>query len=156
LFVLTYRSTRINYIYSWKNGYVQTNMEHLFIQLDDLPDEILIHVFKKLHNVQVLYSLMGVNQRLNRIVHDTIFTCDLCLLEYLPDKKTSSPLSDPILDRFCLKILPEIGDRIKTLYLERTSMERILHATNYPNLNKLSLCHIDSEAAMSLFDGKRF
>ncbi|CAF2122003.1 unnamed protein product [Rotaria magnacalcarata] len=69
-------------------------------------------------------------------------------------QQTSSPLSDPILDRFCSEILPEIGHRIKTLYLERTSMERILHATNYPNLNNLSLCHIDSEVAKSLFDGK--
>jgi hypothetical protein len=131
-------------------------MQHLVIQLDDLPDEILIHIFKKLRNVDVLYSLMGVNQRLNRIVHDTIFTRDLCLLEYLPDNKTSSALSNPILDRFCSKILPEIGHRIETLYLERTSMERILHAAIYPNLNNLSLCHIDSEAATSLFDGKIF
>ncbi|CAF5152731.1 unnamed protein product, partial [Rotaria sp. Silwood1] len=109
-------------------------------------------ILKKWHNVEVLYSVMGVNKRLNRIVHDTIFTRDLCLLEYLSDNKTSSPLSDPILDRFCSKILPEIGHRIKILYLERTSMERILHATNYLNLNNLSLCHIDSETAMSLFD----
>ncbi|CAM4934982.1 unnamed protein product [Rotaria socialis] len=99
---------------------------------------------------------MDVNQRLNRIVHDTIFTRDLCFLECLPDNKISSPLSDLILDRFCSEILPEIGHRIKTLHLERTSMERIIHATNYPNLNSLSLCHIDSEVAMSLFDGKRF
>ncbi|CAF3639507.1 unnamed protein product [Rotaria socialis] len=127
-------------------------MQHSFIQLDDLCDEILIHIFKKLYNVEVLYSLMDVNQRLNRIVHDTIFTRDLCFLECLPDNKISSPLSDLILDRFCSEILPEIGHRIKTLHLERTSMERIIHATNYPNLNSLSLCHIDSEVAMSLFD----
>ncbi|CAF3692241.1 unnamed protein product, partial [Rotaria socialis] len=100
-------------------------------------DEILIHIFKKLYNVEVLYSLMDVNQRLNRIVHDTIFTRDLCFLECLPDNKISSPLSDLILDRFCSEILPEIGHRIKTLHLERTSMERIIHATNYPNLNSL-------------------
>ncbi|CAF2980800.1 unnamed protein product [Rotaria sp. Silwood2] len=129
-------------------------MKDLLVEFDDLPDEILMYIFKKLYNVQVLYSLMGVNQRLNRIVHDTIFTRDLCLLEYLPDNKTSSPLSDPILDQFCSKILPEIGHRIKTLYLEQTSMKRILHATNYPNLNNLSLFHIDSETPMSLFDDK--
>ncbi|CAF4814343.1 unnamed protein product [Rotaria sp. Silwood1] len=129
-------------------------MKDLLVEFDDLPDEILIYIFKKLYNVEVLYSLMDVNQRLNRIVHDTIFTRDLYLLEYLPDNKTSSPLSDSILDQFCSKILPEIGHRIKTLYLEQTSMKRILHTTNYPNLNNLSLFHIDIETAMALFDDK--
>ncbi|CAF3890248.1 unnamed protein product [Rotaria sp. Silwood1] len=127
-------------------------MKDLLVEFDDLPDEILIYIFKKLYNVEVLYSLMDVNQRLNRIVHDTIFTRDLYLLEYLPDNKTSSPLSDSILDQFCSKILPEIGRRIEALYLEQTSMKRILHVTNYPNLNNLSLFHIDSETAMALFD----
>ncbi|CAF4267764.1 unnamed protein product, partial [Adineta steineri] len=55
------------------------------------------------------------------------------------------PLSRPILDRFCSKILPEIGHQIETLYLERTSIERVLRATNYPNLNNLCLCDIDDD-----------
>jgi hypothetical protein len=132
----------------------QTHMTDLLIQLDDLPDEILIYIFKKLYNDQVLYSLIGVNQRLNRIVHDTIFTGHLCLLEYCSDDDCTFPLPDPILDRFCSKILPEIGHKIETLFLERTSIERVLHATKYPNLNNLGLCDIHSEAAMSLFVGK--
>ena len=85
---------------------------------------------------------MGVNQRLNKIVQDTIFTRNLCLLEYCPCDDSTFPLSDPILDRFCSKILPKIGHQIETLYLEGTSIERILHATNYPNLNNLGLCDI--------------
>src|SRR5277367_5992375 len=95
----------------------QTIMKDLLVQLDDLPDEILMQIFKKLYNNEVLYSLIGVNQRLNRIVHDTIFTRGLCLLEYLPDNKCASPLPDPILDRFCSKILPEIGHQIESLFL---------------------------------------
>jgi len=130
-------------------------MQRLFIQLDDLPDEILTHIFKKLYNAEVLYSLMGVNQRLNRIVHDTIFTRDLCLLEYCPVDDSTFPLSDPIIDRFCSKILPEIGHQIETLFLERTSIERVLRATNYSNLNNLGLCDIDNKLAMSFFSGKR-
>ncbi|CAF4381930.1 unnamed protein product, partial [Rotaria sp. Silwood2] len=39
-----------------------------------------------------------------------------------------------MLDRFCLQILPEIHYKIKWLDLESSSMERILLATNYPNL----------------------
>jgi len=131
-------------------------MRDLLVQLDDLPYEILMYVFKKLYNDEVLYSLMGVNQRLNSIVHDTIFTRVLYLLKRCPDDDSTFPLPDPILDRFCSKILPEIGHQIETLFLERTSIERVLHATNYPNLNNLGLCDIDFKQAMSLFDSKRF
>jgi hypothetical protein len=32
-------------------------MKYSRIQLDDLPDEILIYIFRKLSNVEILYSL---------------------------------------------------------------------------------------------------
>jgi hypothetical protein len=130
-------------------------MKDLFVQLDDLPYEVLMYIFKKLYNHEVLYSLMGVNQRINRIAHDRIFTRHLCLLEYCRIDNSSFPLSARILNRFCSKILPEIGHQIETLYLEATSIERVLHATNYPNLNDLGLCDIDDKLAMSLFSGKK-
>jgi hypothetical protein len=38
-------------------------MEYSRIQLNDLPDEILMIIFKKLANADVLYSLSGVNKR---------------------------------------------------------------------------------------------
>jgi hypothetical protein len=132
-------------------------MKDLLVQLDDLPDETLMYIFKKLYNNEVLYSLMDVNQRLNRIVHDTIFTRELYLLEYCPKDNSAFQLPDPILDRFCSKILPEIGHKIESLFLEQTSIERVLHATNYPNLNNLGLCDIRFKTAMSLLClGKRF
>ncbi|CAF3279969.1 unnamed protein product [Rotaria sp. Silwood2] len=126
-------------------------MNDLLVQLDDLPDEILMYIFKKLYNDEVLYSLMDVNQRLNRILHDRIFTRHLCLLKYCRIDNSTIPLPDSILNRFCSKILPKIGHQIETLYLERTSIERVLHATNYINLNKLGLCDIHYKEAMSLF-----
>ena len=135
----------------------QINMKAFLVQLDDLSDEILMHIFKKLYNHQVLYSLMGVNQQINRIMHDRIFTRHLCLLEYCRIDDSSFPLSDPILNRFCSKILPAIGHQIETLYLEETSIERVLQATNYPNLKSLGLCDIDDDKLlMSLFSGKSF
>ena len=145
----------------------QINMEDFSIRLDDLPDEILIHIFEKLYNDEVLYSLMGVNQRLNQIVHDQIFTGDLCLLRYCSYDDSIIPLPDSTLERCCSKILPKIGHQIQSLFLERTSIERVLHATNYPNLNNLALYDMNSTVAMSLFgvtstfpvplsDGKRF
>ncbi|CAF3775906.1 unnamed protein product [Rotaria magnacalcarata] len=72
-------------------------MKDLLVQLDDLPDEILMYIFKKLCNGEVLYSLMDVNQRLDRIVHDTIFTRDSCLLEYCPVDDSTFPFPDPII-----------------------------------------------------------
>ena len=129
-------------------------MNDLLVELDDLPDEILIYIFKKLNNHEALYSLMGANQRINRIAHDRIFTRHLCLLEYCRIDDSSISLSGPILDRFCSKILPEIGHQVETLYLEETSIERVLHATNYPNLNNLGLCDIDDKLVVSLISGK--
>ncbi|CAF1513899.1 unnamed protein product [Rotaria magnacalcarata] len=126
-------------------------MKDLLVQLEDLPDEILMYIFKKLSNDEVLYSLTDVNQRFNRIVHDTIFTRYLCLLEYCADDNSTYPLPDPILDRLCSKILPAIGHQIESLFLERTSIKRVLHATNYPHLVDLGLCNFHFEDAMSLF-----
>ncbi|CAF4661927.1 unnamed protein product [Rotaria sp. Silwood2] len=128
-------------------------MKYSFIQLNDLPDEVLLIILKNFHNVEVLDSLIGVNKRLNIIAHDSIFTNHLTL--YFLDN-CISPLPDPMLDRFCLQILPEIHHKIKWLNLESTSMERILLATNYPNLYGLGLYGIDVEKALSLFNGKLF
>ncbi|CAF1289888.1 unnamed protein product [Rotaria sp. Silwood1] len=125
-------------------------MEDLSFNLNGLPDEILIIILKKLHNVEVLYSLIGVNKRLNTIAQDSIFTSHLTLTNYLNDFTYS--FTDPMLDQFCLEILPSIHHKIKWLYLESTSMERILLATNYPDLYGLSLYDIDVEKAITLFN----
>ena len=130
-------------------------MEDFFIQLNDLPDEILLIIFKKMYNVEVLYSLIGVNKRLNKIVHDSIFTSHLTLMERCSDGLLYQ-LTDSILDRFCSYILPKIHQKIEWLHLESRSMERILRATNYPNLYGLGLYVTEIETALSLFIGKIF
>ncbi|CAF3014515.1 unnamed protein product [Rotaria sp. Silwood2] len=125
-------------------------MTYSSVQLNDLPDEILLIIFKKLNNVEVLSSLFNVNKRLNKIVHDSIFTSDLTLLKYLSHNSTYS-LPDPLLDRFCSEILPEIHHKIKLLTLESLSMKRILLSTNYPNLDGLGIYNIKKKTALSLF-----
>ncbi|CAF4484127.1 unnamed protein product, partial [Rotaria sp. Silwood2] len=125
-------------------------MEYSCVQLNDLPDEILITIFKKLANIEVLYSLVSVNKRLNKIAHDFVFTNNLALLWSTSDGFVYS-LHDPILDRFCLHILPKIHQKIKWLELESQSMERILLATNYPNLYGISLYNMQAETAIGLF-----
>ncbi|CAF2853826.1 unnamed protein product [Rotaria sp. Silwood2] len=130
-------------------------MKHLLVELNDLPDEILMIILEKLLKVEVLYSLIGVNKRLSRIVHDPIFTNCLLLMTYSSDGFID-PLSDPMLDRFCSKILPAIHYQIKWLNLESSSMERILRATNYPNLCGLGLFNMNVETALSLFKEESF
>jgi len=128
-------------------------MEHSSIELNDLPDEILLVILKKLHNIEVLYSLVGVNKRLNRIVNDSIFTSYLTLM---PPSSNDIlyKFTNTILDRFCVQILPSIHLKIKCLNLESSSMKRILLSTDYPYLNALGLYNLTSEAAKDLFTGK--
>jgi hypothetical protein len=125
------------------------------VQLNDLPDEILMIIFKKLAKAEVLYSLLGVDKRLNKIAHDSVFTNDLPLLMSTSDGLVYS-LPDPILDRFCSHILPKIHQKIERLHLESRSMERILLATNYPNLYGINLHNIHAKTALDLFTSKIF
>jgi hypothetical protein len=108
-----------------------------------------------LNNIDVLYSLFGVNKRLNKILSDSLFTNRLTLLISLMNHYFGS-LPNPILDRFCLQILPKIHDKIQWLDLEPFSMERILLATNYPNLFGFGLYNIQEEVAIYLFNGNIF
>ncbi|CAF3824985.1 unnamed protein product, partial [Rotaria magnacalcarata] len=139
---------------------MQTTMEYSCVQLSHLPDEILMIIFKKLHNTSLLYSLIGVNKRLNKIARDSIFTNRLTLLRFLSaplidfyglPRYLVHPLPDPIIDRFCLQILPEIHNQIEWLNIEPVSIGHILLATNYPNLSGLGLYNIQIETAVHLF-----
>ncbi|CAF5148255.1 unnamed protein product, partial [Rotaria magnacalcarata] len=125
-------------------------MEYSRIQLDDLPDEILLIIFEKLNKLSVLYSLAGVNKRLNVIVHSPNFTSRLNLLRCLSDHSIRS-LPKRRLERFCSQILPEIHHKIKWLNLEPISIKRILLSTTYPALYGLGLYCNNIEDAMSLF-----
>ncbi|CAF4323633.1 unnamed protein product, partial [Rotaria sp. Silwood2] len=125
-------------------------MEHSCVQLNDLPDEVLLIIFKKLNNVKVLYSLMGINKRLDKILHDSVFTTNLTLLKYLSYDSIYS-LSNPMLDRYCVEILPKINNKIKWLNLESSSMKRILLSANYPNLFGLGIYNIEKETTLHLF-----
>ncbi|CAF2093043.1 unnamed protein product [Rotaria magnacalcarata] len=125
-------------------------MEYSRIQLDDLPDEILLIIFEKLNKLSVLYSLAGVNKRLNVIAHSPNFTSRLNLLRCLSDHSIRS-LPKRRLERFCSQILPEIHHKIKWLNLEPISIKRILLSTTYPALYGLGLYCNNIEDAMSLF-----
>ncbi|CAF2910239.1 unnamed protein product [Rotaria sp. Silwood2] len=130
-------------------------MEYSCIKLNDLPDEILMIILKKLHYIDVLYSLISVDKRLNAIASDSVFTKDLALMS-TSSNDLSYEFTDPILDRFYLQILPKINYKIEWLNVESSSMQRILLPTNYPNLHGLGLYNLASNTARDLFTGKIF
>jgi hypothetical protein len=128
-------------------------MERSLTQLGHLPDEILIIILKKLHNCDVLYSLIGVNKRLDTIANDSIFTKNLTLTK---DYDDFNQFTDTMLDRFCREILPQIHNNIEWLNVESSDVERIFLTTNYPNLHGIGLYNLSSKTARHLFTGKIF
>ncbi|CAF2503244.1 unnamed protein product [Rotaria sp. Silwood2] len=99
----------------------------------DLPDEILLIILNKLNNIDVVYSLLDINNgRLNVLAQENTFTNilkfisidDICLI-----------------DRFCTDILPIIHHNVKCFIFDPVIMERILLATKYPNLSELKIFH---------------
>ena len=126
------------------------DMKHL---LTDIPNEILLLILTKLSNIEVLYSLIGVNIRLDKIASDPIFTDHLPLLKCSSNGVTKS-LDDSILDRLYSEILPTIHHKIRWFDLEPLSMERVLLTVDYPNLHVLSLFNIERDIAVRLFGGK--
>ena len=133
---------------------VKIDMKHSSVQLMDLPDEILMMIFKRLANEEVLYSMMGINVRLDQIVRDPSFTNQVSLIKYHSSRYRTSALPDVILDRFCLYILPQIHHQINWLHLETLSMERILLANNYPNLRQLDIFSMNEEIDIERFSSK--
>jgi hypothetical protein len=120
----------------------------------DLPNEILLIILKKLDNVDVLYSLFDVyNQRLDNILEKDTFTNTLnFVLTTMTDDIL--PVSDPILDRFCISILPRIHYNVKSLILSSKSIERIFLAADYPNLSELKIFNFNGQIASRYFTGK--
>ena len=99
-------------------------------------------ILNKLDNVVVLYSVMDVSARLDRILHDEMFTKKIALVQ-----TTSSVerLDEKLLDQFCFEILPKIHHQIQWFSVDSLSMERILLAADYPNLHQLDIFIINNE-----------
>ncbi len=113
-----------------------------------LPNEILVTILKKLDNVDILYSLFGINnERLDSIIQDEIFSNTLNF--------ASTVRNSTMLDRFCNYILPRIHYNVKCLIVEPVSMERILLTTHYPNLTDLKLFHFQRDNSLDYSTGKQ-
>ncbi|CAF2102204.1 unnamed protein product [Rotaria magnacalcarata] len=111
----------------------------------DLPDEILLCILNKLNNINVLYSLVDVNERFDRLALDSIYIRDLDF--------TANDASQEFLDRLCTSILPRIHHQINKLTLGQLSIERLLHIVDYPQLYSLSLVFCQPEIILNYLIG---
>ena len=95
----------------------------------------------------LLYSLVDVNQRFDRLVLDplTIRNLDMTLRTIKSVYNQTYSIDDEVLSRICDKILCRIHHQVNMLTVEPYSMKRILLAANYSQLYSLSLINFDGE-----------
>jgi len=115
----------------------------------DLPEEILLYIFNKLHNLDVLYSLLGSNRKLDAVACDKIFTQSIDLTRLVSNEKAKE-----VLDGFCSQILPRIHQNIRCLTIDPYWLEYILETNKFINLHRLHLTDINVVTASKIFNGR--
>jgi len=130
-------------------------MEYPTLNILDLCDEILLIILNKLNNIDVLYSLIGVNRKLDRLARDITFTQSVDLVAISSNEHNGSR-NKSILDRFCFSIMPRIQHHIEYLTLDPLSIDRVLCIGNYSKLHKLTLVNLQLEMGSRIFNGMLF
>ena len=125
------------------------------VSIVDLPDEILLIILKKLTHFDVLYSLVGVNQKLDNVACDIKFTRAVDLM-MISSNGANNPITNVILDRFCMHILPRIHNNVESFIIQASFLQRILQTSNYRNLHKLTLINLKLDMASQIFNGMLF
>ncbi|CAM4798896.1 unnamed protein product [Rotaria magnacalcarata] len=127
-------------------------MSQRIVHLLDLPNEILFLILKKLDNIDVLYSLFGINnQRLDIIAQEQIFSNILNFVSISQSTDEICSISDSMLNRFRIDVLPRIQQNVKSLSVESASIECILGAGIYPNLTELKIFNFNREIVPRYF-----
>ncbi|CAF4046683.1 unnamed protein product [Rotaria sp. Silwood1] len=105
--------------------------------------------------VDVLYSLVSVNQRFDRLVLDpfNIHHLDLRIKSLI---EHNFSVGNQVLDRICGEILPRINNKINKLTLDQHSMESILRPIVYPQLYSLTLVNLQSDTLLPYLTGILF
>ena len=110
-------------------------MEDHNVHLLDLPDELLLLIMKKLKPNDILYSLLDVNKRIDRIASSI---SDTYLINFTSTSNGEHEcMNHEVFDRFCLNIMPRICHNVRMLILDHWSMERVLLACEYPFLQRI-------------------
>jgi hypothetical protein len=124
-----------------------------YINILDLPDEMLHAIFNKLNTVDVFYSLVDVNQRFDRLALDSLYIRHLDFVVKPLLKHGCSSVDHQVLDKICSNILPRIHHKITKLTVEPLPMERVLGTTHYPQLHALSLVNFRAETLLQHLTG---
>ena len=118
----------------------------------DLSDEILLTILKNLNNFDVLYSLVGVNKKLDNVACDINFTRNVDLM-ILPSNRANDCKTNVIFDRVFMHILPRIHEKVECLTIQGCFLQHVLLAGNYHNLRKLILINLEFKMASHVFNG---
>jgi hypothetical protein len=127
------------------------NMISVNVSILDLSDEILLIIFKQLNNIDLLYSLVDTNQKLDKVACDIHFTKDVNLTTISPNDISDSRLN-AMVDRFYTHILRRIHNNVESLSVQASLLQRILRSNNYPNLHKLTLLNREMDMASHIFN----
>ncbi|CAM4952483.1 unnamed protein product [Rotaria socialis] len=128
-------------------------MNNSTVSILDLPDEILLNIFKTLNNMDLLYSLFGINKRLDNMVCDINLTRSINLM-MLPSNRVIDWRTSTIRDRIFMQLLPRIHNNVECLTVQGCFFLRVLLAGNYLNLRKLTLINLEFTMACHIFNGK--
>ncbi len=105
--------------------------------------------------VDILFSLVGINERLDRLIFDPLYirNLDMTIMITKALFLHTFSIDNHVLDRICEKILPRIHHQVNKLTVERRSMERVLRSFNYPQLYSLSLDDFPEEMLFQYLTG---
>jgi hypothetical protein len=124
------------------------NLNKNELNILDIPDEIFFIIFKKLNMVEVLYSLVDVNRRFDRLALDSLYINNLNMTDTMTVNsfyEQPCSIDAQVISKISEKILSRIHDQVHKLTIEEFSIEPILLAANYPQLYSLSLINFQEE-----------
>jgi hypothetical protein len=160
--ILTEGNEIETYIYIEMNALYELDMNNSnnnHLNILDLPNEILLIILKKLNMVDVLYSLVDVNQRFDRLALDFLYVRDFDMTTDIMINNSlynQTSIETRFLSKICQQILPRIHHQVHKLTVEECSMKAILLAANYPQLYSLSLIHFEEEILHQCLTGMIF
>ncbi len=118
----------------------------------DLPDEMLLSIVNRLNNIDILYSLVDVNQRFDQLALNSVYIRDLDFTaNSLLDGRSQEYYQ--FINRICKNLLSRIHHQVNTLTLDHISMKHVLHTFNFPQLHSLSLVLHRSETFVQYLTG---
>ena len=108
------------------------------VNLLDLPDEILLLILHKLTIIDMLYSLVNVNERFDRLVLNPSNISDLNLKNHSLVHYQSTSMKQ-VCAEIRDKVLPRIHDQIIRLSVQSIHLQQKFFTIDYPQLRSLSL-----------------